>query len=74
MIEKITSEKAWNVYNFISDYKNGLFGIVSLQTALDNNFDNWVKEQKKVTDNHVTDEYLDIYNSEAYQEELKKIQ
>ena len=30
---------AWRIYNFVNDWKSGKFGEVSLQTALDNHFD-----------------------------------
>ena len=41
--QKINSELAWKVYNFICDYKNGKFGIVTLQEALDMFFDDYMK-------------------------------
>ena len=38
---KIDSHIAWRIYNFINAYKNGVFGVVSLQEALDKHFENW---------------------------------
>lgn len=34
-------ELAWKVYNFINAYKNGEFGFVTLQEALDKYFEKW---------------------------------
>ena len=41
-IDKIDAELAWNIYNFVNFYKNGEFGIVTLQEALDNNFQSYM--------------------------------
>ena len=43
--KKIDSGIAWKIYNFICDYKDGKFGIVSLQEALDMFFNEY--EPKK---------------------------
>lgn len=32
-------ENVWRIYNFVNEWKSGKFGEVSLQTALDNHFD-----------------------------------
>lgn len=37
--EKITSEFAWDIYNFINYYKSGKLGIITLQEALDKYFE-----------------------------------
>lgn len=34
----MNEEYAWKVYNFVNKWKNGDFGIISLQKALDENF------------------------------------
>lgn len=39
----ITADFAWKVYNFINAYKNGEFGLIPLQKALDENFEDYVK-------------------------------
>lgn len=41
-IDKIDAELAWNIYNFVNFYKNGEFGIVTLQEALNNNFQSYM--------------------------------
>ena len=35
---KISEEFAWKVYNFINDWKNGRFGEIPLQQALNEHF------------------------------------
>ena len=35
------ADKAWKTYNFINDYKEGKFGEVSLQEALDEYYDSY---------------------------------
>lgn len=41
-IDKIDAELAWDIYNFVNFYKNGEFGIVTLQEALNNNFQSYM--------------------------------
>lgn len=41
MVKGLTSDEAWKIYNFINDYKNGGFGLIRLQQALDEYFDNY---------------------------------
>ena len=41
-IDKIDAEFAWDIYNFVNFYKNGEFGIVTLQEALNNNFQSYM--------------------------------
>lgn len=43
--KKIDSHFAWRVYNFICDYKDGKFGILSLQEALDMFFEDYECER-----------------------------
>ena len=46
-MDKLTSNYAWCVYNFINAYKNGSFGCVSLQEAIDKHFDKWLANSGK---------------------------
>ena len=39
--DAISSEFVWKMYNFVMDYKNGVFGAVGLQEALNKNFKNY---------------------------------
>ncbi len=38
---KITSDFAWDIYNFINYWKEGDFGLIGLQDALDNRFEEY---------------------------------
>ena len=38
---RITEDFARKIYNFVNDWNNGKFGIIGLQEALDNNFNNY---------------------------------
>ena len=37
----MNEQLAWKVYNFINSYKEGNFGFISLQEALDKYYDGW---------------------------------
>lgn len=41
IIKMITKEEAWKTYNFINDYKNGKFGLITLTEALNKYYDNY---------------------------------
>lgn len=45
-MEKLTSDYAWKVYNFIDHYKAGDFGIITLQEAIDMYFETWTAPQR----------------------------
>lgn len=40
---KLTTNMAWDLYNFINLYKSGKFGLISLQDAIDKYFEKYVK-------------------------------
>ena len=46
-------KKAWKVFNFIREWQQGHFGIVSLQEALDSHFDGY--EQPKPLTSQIGD-------------------
>ena len=41
MKQRVEADFAWKVYNFINDYKNGEFGLIILQEALDEYFESY---------------------------------
>lgn len=41
MEERMSEQLAWKVYNFINAHKEGVFGFVTLQEALDKHFKDW---------------------------------
>lgn len=55
-MEKITAKFAWKVHNFVAKYSEGLFGMVTLQEALDKHFkyehpgleDEWIDQCKEL--------------------------
>lgn len=40
---KLTTNMAWDLYNFINLYKSGKFGLIALQDAIDKYFEKYVK-------------------------------
>ena len=42
---KMTANYAWTVYNFVQEYKIGEFGVMTLQQALDKEFEKYISEE-----------------------------
>ena len=43
--KKLTADEAWRAYNFVTEYKAGVFGLISLQEAIDKHYRNYLKQR-----------------------------
>ena len=46
--QTMDADYAWMIYDFVSEYKRGMFGEITLQEAIDKCFEKWSKIYKEV--------------------------